>query len=91
MGELPGKAVHKVVLEIRKNAMLTGVNDVCSFHENEVVLKTDTGLLVITGENLHVGKLVLDEGRVEIQGRIDSLSYEPQQNSKHSWLFGKRA
>ena len=90
MGEMQSKAVHKLVLELRKKVTLTGVNDVCSFHENEVVLKTDSGVLVITGENLHVGKLVLEEGCVDVQGRIDMLSYEVQHNAKRIWPFGKR-
>ena len=34
------------------------------------------GTLVITGEDLHIGKLSLDGGELHVDGRIDSVSYE---------------
>ena len=33
------------------------------------------GTLVITGEDLHIGKLSLDGGELHVDGRIDSVSY----------------
>ena len=91
MGDLLNKANHKVVLDQRKSVVLTGVNDVCSFHENEIILKTEAGTMIIAGENLHVGKLLLEEGRVDVEGRIDALSYETLQTGRKRWLFGPRS
>ena len=83
---------HSVQMERRKHASITGVSDVCSFHETEIVLKVETGLMFITGENLHIGKLLLDDGKLDIEGQIDSLIYEKPKTSMHrffSWKFRK--
>ena len=76
MGETQSKSVHNVTMNQRKHAEITGVNDVCSFHENEIVLKVDSGVMIITGEGLHVGKLLLEEGRLDVEGKLDGVHYE---------------
>lgn len=81
---------HNVQMERRRRALITGVTDVCSFHETEVVLKVDSGVMVITGEELHVGKLLLEEGKLDVEGRIDGIIYEnPRMRSKR-FRFWKR-
>jgi len=91
MGEMQNKPAHTVTLNQRKHVMITGVNDVCSFHENEIVLKVDTGIMVITGEGLHVGKLVLEEGRLDVEGRVDGMHYEQPHSVSRLLRFGKRS
>ena len=91
MGEMQGKSVHKLMLDQRRHAVITGVNDVCSFHENEIVLKVDTGVMVITGEGLHVGKLVLEEGKLDVEGRVDGVHYEQPHSAGRLFRFGKRS
>ena len=71
-----GGKSHHIRIEEREKAYITGVIEVYSFHENEIVLKVDSGSVVITGENLHVGKLVLEEGKLDVTGRVDSIHYE---------------
>lgn len=90
MGEMQSKTAHKVVLDQRKQVCISGVSDVCSFHENEVVLKVDGGVMMITGENLHVGKLLLEEGRVDLAGRVDGIQYEQPRTAGKLFRFGKR-
>lgn len=91
MGEQQEKTKHRITLDQRRQACITGVNDVCSFHENEVVLKVDGSTLVITGENLHVGKLVLEEGRLDLAGRVDGIHYEQPRMPSRLFGRGKRA
>jgi len=67
---------HTLQLDRRSLAQITGVVDVCSFHETEITLKVDTGLMILTGENLHIGRLLLDDGRLDVEGQIDSIAYE---------------
>ena len=90
MGEMQSKMAHKVVLDQRRQASISGVSDVCSFHENEVLLKVDGGVMMITGENLHVGKLLLEEGRVDLAGRVDGIQYEQPRTAAKLFRFGKR-
>ena len=46
-----------------------------SFDESCVILETELGRLVLKGKDLHVGKLTLERGEVELDGRIDSMVY----------------
>ena len=67
---------HTIHMEQRNKLLISGVLDVSSFHEDEIVLKVDSGLVIISGEKLHVSKLVLEEGKVEVSGWIDGMNYE---------------
>ena len=74
MDEIRTRA-HKVILENRSGGTITGIQDVVSFDENQIVLDTDMGLLTIKGKNLHVSRLTLEKGETDIDGSIDSLAY----------------
>lgn len=69
---------HSLNLSNRKNMELTGVNNVSTFDEEEIILETDLGFLYILGKELHINMLNLDEGRVDLQGEINSLEYRAQ-------------
>ena len=69
------KSGHKMVLSNRKNGVLNGVIDVHSFDVGEILLETELGMLMIKGSDLHVSRLTLEKGEVDIEGRIDSLVY----------------
>ncbi|MBQ2275958.1 MAG: sporulation protein YabP [Lachnospiraceae bacterium] len=66
---------HKINMNNRKEASISGVKDVLSFDAKEILLETELGMLMIKGDNLHVTKLTLDKGEVEVDGTIDSLQY----------------
>lgn len=72
------KRAHKLILNNRRTCNLTGVNDVLSFDENEIILETEQGMLMIKGNELHVNRLTLDKGEVDVDGRIDSFTYSEQ-------------
>lgn len=88
-----GASSHKMTLLNRKNIMITGVLDVLAFDLNEVLLETEQGMLMIKGKDLHVKKLTLEKGEVDVEGTIDSLLYSEiaghgkQQESLLSRLF----
>lgn len=75
------KRAHKMVLSNRRTCNLTGVNDVLSFDVNEIILETDLGMLMIKGNELHVNRLTLDKGEVDIEGRVDSFTYSEQMSA----------
>ena len=72
-----GKQVrsHKVMLVSRKTCTINGDVDVLSFDTGEVLLETDLGMLMIKGKELHVSRLSLDKGEVDVEGNVDSLTY----------------
>ena len=54
---LPPAAAHRVELDGRERLIVSGVDDVDRFDENEIVMTTSAGTLIVTGESLHIGKL----------------------------------
>lgn len=75
MDEKTGTRPHKLILHDRSSGSITGIQDVVSFDENQVVLDTDMGLLTIKGKDMHVSRLTLEKGEVDVDGIIDSLVY----------------
>lgn len=71
----PSVRPHKVTMTNRKNCSLTGVNDVLSFDIHEILLETEQGMLLIKGDDLHVSRLMLDKGEVDVDGKLDSFTY----------------
>ena len=69
------KRVHKIMLTNRRTCIINGVSDVLSFDEHEILLETDQGMLTLKGSDLHVSRLTLDKGEVDIDGKIDSMIY----------------
>ena len=67
--------IQNLVLENRGKLSVSGVNDVLSFDVKEVLLETELGMLMLKGEDLHVSRLMLDKGEVDVEGKIDSLTY----------------
>lgn len=67
--------MHKVSMTNRKTCNINGVNDVLSFDIHEILLETEQGMLMIKGEDLHVSRLTLDKGEVDVEGKIDSFTY----------------
>lgn len=72
---------HELRLENRAKLSITGVQDVESFDENTVVLRTSQGMLIIRGENLHLHTLSIDGGQVSVSGTVFSLTYEELQKA----------
>ena len=66
---------HKLILDNRKEASVTGVKDVISFDEKEILLQTADGKLQIRGSGLHVKGLNLEKGEAALAGHVDSLVY----------------
>lgn len=66
---------HKVVVSQRKSGTVTGVLDVLSFDLNTVLLETEQGLLTVKGTDLHVNRLSVEKGEVDLEGNIDSVQY----------------
>ena len=79
---------HKLVVSNRKTSMVTGVLDVLSFDLNEILLETEQGMLMVKGKDLHVNRLNVEKGEVDLSGHIDSIAYsEVHQNTTQGENF----
>ena len=82
---------HKIAVTNRNIASITGVLDVISFDITEVLLETEQGMLHMKGKDLHVNRLNLEKGEVDVEGTLDALSYSqiPTTLKKTEGLLGK--
>lgn len=84
---------HSISLNERKNLMITGVKKIDSFDEEEFLLETNMGYIVIKGTGLEIVKLDTYQGNVSIKGKVNSLNYmenakkETKEDSFISKLF----
>ena len=58
---------HKLVINNRKTSAETGVLDVLSFDLNEILLETEQGMLMVKGKDLHVNRLSVEKGEVDLR------------------------
>ena len=66
---------HGVSIAERKNVLVTGVKKIESFDNEEFMMDTTLGFLVIKGSGLEIIKLDTYQGNVSIKGQVDSLLY----------------
>jgi len=67
---------HALVLLDRKTLEISGVENVNTFDEEEIILETVMGYLYVLGEQLHVSMLNLDQGKVVVEGNIINIEYK---------------
>ncbi len=85
------KLTHEVVLKHREDCKITGVEEVISFDEKAVTADTQMGMICVKGENLHVKRVSLDTGELEIEGMVCSIQYQTnQRKGKKGENFVKR-
>lgn len=91
MEEKQVRGPHKLVINNRQTSLVTGVLDVLSFDLNEVLLETEQGMLMVKGMDLHVNRLNLEKGEVDLAGNIDSVAYSEagSRGKNEESLFGK--
>lgn len=81
---------HRLILDNRKEATVTGVKDVISFDEKEILLSTADGRLQIKGSQLHVKGLDLKKGEATLAGHVDSLVYLSKESPRKEESLLKR-
>ena len=80
---------HSITIDNREHATVTGVEDVESFNETEVVLATSSGMMTIVGQGLHISKLNLEEGQLVVEGFVLAMEYAEVAEARKGGLFGR--
>lgn len=84
---------HSINILERKNILVTGVKKIESFDDEEFLMETVMGFLVLKGEGLELLKLDTMQGNVSIKGLLKSFAYieevgkKEKENSIISRLF----
>ena len=79
------KKPHNLAMEGRRQLSISGVEEVESFDEHEIIMTTSCGSLIIRGDDLSISRLSVDAGDVNVQGIITSLCYEEVAPSGSLW------
>ena len=82
---------HEISIKGRKSIYLTGVNKIESFDNEEFLMETSMGFLVLKGEELEIIKLDTTDGIVSIKGILTSMAYVDQikKQNKEGSFFNK--
>lgn len=81
--------IHSLRIENRTSTVVTGVTDVDTFTEEAVFLAIDKGALILKGQNLHIQRLDLEEGKVIVAGFIHSAVYTEKKDKQAKSLLGR--
>ncbi len=77
---------HNITINERKNILITGVKKIDSFDENEFLLETTMGNLIIKGKELEIIKLDTYQGSVSIKGVIMNLLYQDSTKNEEGFF-----
>ena len=80
-------AKHSISLIDRSQMHIEGVEDVQSFDEHAVLLKTVCGDMVIEGNDLKIAVLEIDAGIVVLSGTVSGVYYSNEQNKEKRSFF----
>ncbi|NLO22385.1 MAG: sporulation protein YabP [Syntrophomonadaceae bacterium] len=69
---------HTLLLLDRRTMEISGVENVNTFDEEEIILETVMGFLYVLGEQLHVSMLNLEQGKVVVEGSIINIQYKKE-------------
>lgn len=65
----------RVVLENRTHLTITGVSKVDSSNETSIVLYIKDTKMCVSGSDMHITRLSIEEGIVEVDGTINTIKY----------------
>ena len=80
-------AGHRVTAAGRETIKVTGVEELISFDETGVVMKTSEGTLTVDGSGLNVTRLDLVGGEADIEGRLIGMYYVEPSERRSKRLF----
>ncbi len=72
---------QNILIEDRENIKVSGVTDVESFDESEIILYTTNGGIILSGNDFKINRLSVETGEVEIEGYLNELKYSDVEKS----------
>ena len=81
---------HSLKLTDRKHLVLTGIKKIISFDNEEFLMESALGNVLLKGEELEIIKLDTHDGNVSIRGRINSFTYlDSKEKNKEDGIIAK--
>ena len=66
---------HEIKITDRSIISLTGINKISSFDDQEFLMESNMGIILLKGEGLEIVKLDTHDGNVKIKGKLISFAY----------------
>ena len=76
---------HELKINDRREIFLTGIKKITSFDNEEFLMESNMGVILLKGHGLEILKLDTHDGNVKIKGKINSFTYldgEMKQNNE---------
>ena len=81
---------HKVDVNQRKEIEISGVKELDSFDNEEFLLETTMGYLIVRGQHLQLKNLNVEAGFLQITGKLYEMTYmDDHHGERAKGLFGK--
>ena len=82
--------IQNIIMENRKKNSVSGIEDIESFNEQQIILYSCCGVIIIEGNGMHISKLSVENGETVITGNIDSVVYHDNYGKKEKTNFFAR-
>ncbi len=81
---------HEIKITDRSVISLSGINKISSFDDQEFLMESNMGVILLKGEGLEIVKLDTHDGNVKIKGKLISFAYiENMKKNKEESLLSK--
>lgn len=81
---------HEIKIVDRSVMSFSGIKKINSFDNEEFLMESNMGMVLLKGEKLEIIKLDTHEGNVKIKGKINSFTYiESVKKNKEESLIAK--
>ena len=81
---------HEVKIVDRSIISLSGISKISSFDDQEFLMESNMGVILLKGEGLEIVKLDTHDGHVKIKGKLISFAYmENMKKNKDESLLSK--
>ena len=89
MQETSTSTPQTVILENRRTLSISGITDIDRFDEREIVLYTKLGELTVTGRELHINSISIENGELSVEGDIWGIQYGDKDKQAPVTLLGR--
>ena len=78
---------HDVLIKSRKRMEMTGISDVSSYDESEIIVQAQNSDVSIEGQNLKIERFSSESGELILNGSITGLFYHSKREvKKKKWI-----
>ena len=78
---------HNISITERQNIQISGVTKIDSFDNEEFLMESNMGIILLKGSGLEILRLDTHDGNVKIKGKINSFTYLDGENKQDKESF----